>query len=286
MIYLILVTVLWAFSFSLIGVYLSGQVDAYFSVWIRIALALLLFLPFLKRKDASIKTVLAYTGIGSVQLGLMYVFYYKSFGLLSVPEVLVFTILTPVYVTLIHDAFEKHFNPLYLLSAFIAVAGAAVIRWGAIDAGFLNGFLVVQGANFCFAFGQVAYKRLKTTSMASLSPLNTFSWFYLGAFIVASILWLSLGQPKYPTEAHQWGILLWLGLGASGVGYFLWNYGATQVNAAVLAVMNNALIPAGLLVNLVLWNREIDTLRLTIGAVIIMIALWIGMKKPQNHASA
>ena len=46
MIYLILVTILWAFSFSPIGVYLSGQVDAYFSVWIRVALALLLFLPF------------------------------------------------------------------------------------------------------------------------------------------------------------------------------------------------------------------------------------------------
>ena len=63
------------------------------------------FCPF-EAQGCFANSVLAYTGIGAVQLGLMYVFYYKSFELLSVPEVLVFTILTPVYVTLIHDAFE------------------------------------------------------------------------------------------------------------------------------------------------------------------------------------
>ena len=48
--YLLIVTALWAFSFSLIGVYLAGQVDAYFSVLTRIALASLVFLPFLRRR--------------------------------------------------------------------------------------------------------------------------------------------------------------------------------------------------------------------------------------------
>jgi hypothetical protein len=44
--YLFAVTLLWAFSFSLIGVYLAGQVDAWFSVLMRITLATLVFLPF------------------------------------------------------------------------------------------------------------------------------------------------------------------------------------------------------------------------------------------------
>lgn len=44
--YLISVTALWAFSFSLIGVYLAGQVDGYFAVLIRVTLAMLVFLPF------------------------------------------------------------------------------------------------------------------------------------------------------------------------------------------------------------------------------------------------
>ncbi len=45
---LIITTILWAFSFSLIGVYLAGQVDSVFSVLVRLALAALVFLPCLR----------------------------------------------------------------------------------------------------------------------------------------------------------------------------------------------------------------------------------------------
>ncbi|GAL25047.1 putative acetate efflux pump MadN [Vibrio variabilis] len=49
--YLYSVTLLWAFSFSLIGVYLAGQVDSWFSVLMRVVLAALVFLPFTKFKQ-------------------------------------------------------------------------------------------------------------------------------------------------------------------------------------------------------------------------------------------
>lgn len=44
--YLSVITLLWAFSFSLIGVYLAGQVDPWFSVLTRVSLAALVFIPF------------------------------------------------------------------------------------------------------------------------------------------------------------------------------------------------------------------------------------------------
>lgn len=62
---------------------------------------------------------------------------------------------------------------------------------------------------------------------------------------------------------------------ASGFGYFAWNKGATLVNAGALAVMNNALVPAGLIVNIVIWNRDVDIVRLAIGGAIIMFSLWV-----------
>ena len=68
---------------------------------------------------------------------------------------------------------------------------------------------------------------------------------------------------------------MWLGAGASGLGYFLWNKGATQVNAGVLAIMNNALIPAGLLVNLLIWNQHADLWRLGLGGGLIFLSLFI-----------
>ncbi|MDP4534770.1 EamA family transporter [Alkalimonas collagenimarina] len=279
------ITLLWAFSFSLIGVYLAGQVDSYFAVLSRVALAALVFLPFLLRQKIAPTLAIQLMGIGAIQLGLMYLFYYQSFLLLSVPEVLIFTIFTPVYITLLHDLLEGRFHGRYLLSALLAIAGAAIMRWNSLNDDFWFGFLVVQGANLCFASGQVLYKyRLAHWPVATPPAHHTlFGWFYLGALLIALPAWLLLGQPQYPTTSLQWSILLWLGVVASGLGYYLWNRGATKVNSGQLAIMNNALIPAGLLVNLLIWNRDTDVLRLALGAGLMLVALWLVSRHQQKH---
>lgn len=134
--FLIGVTVLWAFSFSLIGVYLAGQVDSYFAVLMRVALAALVFLPFLRPRLLKGRQRWVLMGLGAVQLGVMYLFFYQSFLLLSVPEVLLFTIFTPIYITLLDDALFGRFTPFYLITASLAVLGAAVIRYDGVDGGF------------------------------------------------------------------------------------------------------------------------------------------------------
>jgi len=276
MFYLSAVTLLWAFSFSLIGVYLAGQVDSWFSVWMRVALASVVFLPFLKFKQVPKSLIAKLMAIGGIQLGLMYCFYYQSFLLLSVPEVLLFTVFTPIYVTLIYDMLKARFSPWYLVTAAIAVAGAVFIKFAGINDNFLTGFLVVQGANLCFAVGQVAYKYVIEQQPVELPQRTIFGYFYLGAFVVASIAFLLLGNvEKLPTTSLQWGILVYLGVIASGLGYFVWNKGACLVNAGALAIMNNALVPAGLIVNILIWNRDVDVARLAIGGVIILLSLWI-----------
>ena len=82
--YLAFVTCLWAFSFSLIGVYLAGQVDAWFSAFSRVALATCVFIPFLIRSRIPKDLILKLMAIGGVQLGLMYGFYYHSFLFLRI----------------------------------------------------------------------------------------------------------------------------------------------------------------------------------------------------------
>lgn len=272
--YLFAVTLLWAFSLSLIGVYLAGQVDAWFSVLIRVALATLVFLPFLKPKLTSKLLALKLMLIGAVQLGVMYSFYYHSFLFLSVPEVLLFTVMTPLYITLLNDAFNKHFNPRFFAVALIAVLGAVAIRWEGLNSHFIIGLLLVQGANISFATGQVTYKRLMATNQ--LDDKTVFGWFFIGALVVASACYALFGNTsKLPSTPTQWGILIYLGILASGLGYFLWNKGATKVNVGALAVMNNVLIPAGIIVNVLIWNKNADIMRLSMGGAIMLAALVI-----------
>ena len=284
---LITVTLLWAFSFSLIGVYLAGQVDAWFSVLMRVALATIVFLPFLKLRQIEAKIAFKLMICGALQLGIMYGFYYQSFLYLSVPEVLLFTVMTPLYVTLINDMLDRRFNVGFAISAIIAILGAVAIRYQGIDEGFIKGLLIVQGANICFASGQVSYKRIIAKERPDLQQRTVFGWFFLGALAVVVPCYLVLGNPdKLPTTALQWSILTYLGVVASGLGYFAWNKGATIVNVGTLAVANNLLIPAGILVNVIFWNRDADILRLAIGGGIILLALWINDKFNQKHAKA
>ena len=274
--YLVGVTALWAFSFSLIGVYLAGQVDSYFAVLVRVTLAMLVFLPFLRPSLLRGKQRLALMALGAIQLGIMYTFFYHSFLLLSVPEVLLFTIFTPVYIALLDDLMFKRFTPIYLVTAILAVLGAGVIRYDGIDSGFWLGFLVVQGANLCFAIGQVGYRRLAADLPPTLAWHNVFGWFFIGAMLVALPAFLLFGNSAaLPSITLQWDVLAWLGLVASGVGYFAWNQGATRVDAGTLAIMNNALVPAGLVVNLVIWNRDADVGKLLLGAAIMGASLWL-----------
>ncbi len=214
--YLVAVTLLWAFSFSLIGEYLAGQVDSYFAVLTRTLLATLVFVPFLRRRWLNLKLAVQLMLIGAVQLGVMYIFYYQSFLLLTVPEVLIFTIFTPIYITLYYDWLARRFSPYYLLTAVLSVIGAALIRYDNLTSDYLVGFLVVQGANICFATGQVAYKQLLAKQTTPPPHLAIFGCFHIGALLVSIISWLFFGKAHYPTQTMQWVILIWLGAGASG----------------------------------------------------------------------
>ncbi|MBL4855376.1 MAG: EamA family transporter [Idiomarina sp.] len=278
---LILITLLWAASFSLIGVYLAGQVDGYLVVFIRMILALITVLPLfrwrhLSSQNGQLPQLAKLAVIGAVQIGAMYLFLYHAFLYLSVAEVLLFTIFTPLYITLIDELIlnRKHLPLLWWIAAAVSVCGAAIIRYQPLSDDFITGFFLIQAANACFAAGQVAYKRLPTGK--TLEQSQQFAAFFFGASVIAGLGVLFFGDlTKMPTTNLQWGILLWLGIVASGLGYLGWNLSGKRVNTGQLATMNNALIPAGILVNVIFWEQSFDYTRLSIGALIIILAVWL-----------
>ena len=283
---LILITLLWAASFSLIGEYLAGQVDGYWVVFIRMVLALLTILPLFKWRQLnaySVKTLTQLAGIGAVQIGLMYLFLYHAFLYLSVAEVLLFTIFTPLYITLIDEIIlgRRRLPFTWWLAAAISVLGAAIIRYQGLSTDFVIGFALIQAANICFAAGQVAYKRLELGS--TQNQIQQFAAFFAGASLVSGLGVLLFGNHQMlPNTPLQWGILFWLGIVASGLGYLGWNLASKWGNTGQLAAMNNALIPAGILVNVLFWQHDTDWLRWLLGASLIVIAVVLASRQQIN----
>jgi drug/metabolite transporter (DMT)-like permease len=272
---LFLVSLFWAFSFGLTkGLGLDGT----FLSAARLGLALLVFLPFLRLRGLTALTALALAGIGAVQFGLMYLAYNESFRFLAAHEVALLTLTTPVFVTLLADAFDRTLRVRALLAAFLSVLGGAAIVVKTIpSANTFAGVALIQLSNLAFALGQILYRRLRAQQPA-LRDRNVFALLYAGAFVVAlgatftRDISVELTTPKLL-------VLLYLGLIASGLGFFLWNLGATRVTAGTLAAMNNAKIPLAVVVSIVVFRESADWVRLALSAALMGFAVWLAEKK-------
>lgn len=276
MFYLILSSLLFTLSFGLIKNYL-GNLDPTFVAWARLIFALPVFLPFFRLKGLSLGLSLRLAVIGGIQFGVMYVLYIQAFQYLDAYQVALFTIFTPIYVTLINDLFKHQFIFINLLMALLAVAGAAVIKYHSLSYhNLLTGFLLMQASNICFAFGQLEYRRLRHVH-TELKDAKVYALLYLGAVIVTTIVTTFKGgwsNFNIMTE-QQFYILLYLGAVASGLGFFFWNVGAVKAAAGTLAVMNNLKVPLAVFVTLTVFGEKADVLRLLIGGGLMIIAVII-----------
>lgn len=272
---LVVVSLIWAFSFGLIkGLGLDGtQLAA-----TRLGLALLVLLPFLRPRGLGARTSAAFVGIGAVQFGAMYLAYNESFRFLASYETALFTLTTPIFVTLFADALERTLRPRALLAAAIAVVGASLVVKKASQP--LLGIALVQLSNLAFAIGQVLYKRLRTQQPA-LRDRDVFALLFLGGFVVAFGAACFRGVTWTFTARQVW-VVLYLGVLASGVGFFLWNVGATKVRAGTLAVMNNAKVPLAVAVSLLFFGERasVDNLTALLASLGLMsFAVWLAEKK-------
>jgi len=225
---------------------------------------------FIGRKDA-LKLVL----LGAVQYGIMYLAYIHAFRYLPAYQVALFTVFTPLYVTLLDDILEKRFRMLFLLTAGLAVLGTAVIihRPGTWT-GMSTGFWLVQASNLCFAVGQVLYRREFKWGVAR--DREVFGLMYLGAVGVTLLPAGHASGWRVPAlTVIQADALLYLGIVASGLGFFLWNVGAKRVNAGALAVLNNLKVPLAVWVSILVFRETADLIRVTAGTVIILGALFV-----------
>jgi drug/metabolite transporter (DMT)-like permease len=280
------VTIIWAFSFSLIGHFLAGSVDPYISILLRFLIASFVLLPFFDFSLLRKKISLHYIFIGMVQIGLMYIFYYKSFEFLSVPLVALLTITTPLYVQLISDLFFVKFSKQSLFALGASLIGAIFLKWAPLNQLEVRGIILIQLANICFATGQVLYKFFQINKRKEIPPLQSFFLFYVGAIIpIIPLVILKSDMSKLPHTMTHFVVILWLGVMASAVGYYLWNSGSLKVHQTQLAVMNNAVIPCAILVNFVIWKKLIQWQTFLIGTTLIALSILISHKIQRQYQS-
>ena len=272
MAFLLTVSILWALSFGLVPQ--VSALGAPFVAAVRTVLAALVFLPLVRPRGLPARDLLALAGVGALQFGLMYVLYLQSYRWLHPAEVALFTIFTPLFVTLVNGLLVRRMSWLFLLTAGLAVAGTGICLWTSLGRpGLALGFLFMQASNACFALGQVLYRRLAPrTGKGDHELMGILD---LGAVLVAvamalpTVDWAKVAQ----MTPRQLGVLVYLGAIASGLGFFLFNAGARRTDIGTLAIFNNAKIPLAILASALVFHDKVDWARLAAGGLVIAGAL-------------
>lgn len=279
---LLITSLIWALSFGLLGNFLS-DLPASFVAMVRMAGALAVFVPFLRKTPP--RHALAMMGIGAVQFGGMYLCYIAAFHYLPSHQVALFTATTPIYVVLASGLIKRKLAPLHITAAVLAAAGGAGILWNGYTAGkgVLTGILLVQLSNLCFAAGQIAYVSLKDSWFKG-GEASSFAYAYAGALLVTLPTGLPAGLACWrEISAPQWWLLAYLGAVASGVCFFLWNYGARRVTPVKLAIMNNLKIPLAAFTSLVLFGESTSIPLLALGSVLILASFLVTPVSPEKR---
>jgi len=280
---LLLTTLIWGFSFTLIGSVLKG-IDPFLIASLRLGLACLCFLPFLRLESVRGRGRWLLMGIGALQFGCMYVAYLSAFAFAPTYMVALFSSFTPMWISLM-AAFLKPVSPTRLwLAGLLATAGALLIRSGQEleQEGIWTAFALMQVSNICFGGGQLAYRSWKRTH-PGLRERDSFAWLYLGGFLLSLFftLFRLLPSGELPEiRPLQGGVIVYLGLIASGLGFFLWNYGASRVSTAALAAANNLVVPLGVLVALIFGDVQPNWSLFLPGAACIAAALALAPREP------
>ncbi len=287
MIYLLLVSAVWGLSFGLFKDQLT-DLNPHLVACIRLSLAIPLFLPFWKGRALPLSQKWHLVLIGGVQYGLMYSLLNLSFQYLLGWQVALLTIFTPLYVSILSDLNGGKFCLRNLWLSLTAVLGAGILLYQSSDwSEHITGFFLMQGSNLCFAYGQVAYRNMR--SQISLKrDVDFYILLFLGGILVTSLATLITNgwSDVEKIQGSQAGALVYLGMIASGLCFFGWNLGALKVKTSVLAVANNLKIIFAILFALILFNEPANWVRLALGGGIMTAALLLAQKRKTAPAAA
>jgi drug/metabolite transporter (DMT)-like permease len=237
-------------------------------------------LPFLNLGKINRRTAINLALIGAVQFGAMYVLYLRAFNYLHAYEVALFAITTPLYLAIIEAIAQRRWDSRLGAATLLAIAGAAAVSWETITTTHVvTGFLLMQASNLCFAFGQFAYRHVRSRTSGS-GDLQLFGLLYLGGLAVTVSASLVTGAwPGFHPNQQQWLVLAYLGVVASGLCFFWWNLGATRVNGATLAAFNNVKIPLAVACSLLFFGETANIRRLLIGGTLMIAAIFMAKKQ-------
>ncbi len=264
-----LVTLCWGLSFPLARI-LVGEMEPLWITCFRFLLGGSVLFIFSAAKSSwqiikqqSWKLIIF---LAVFEFFLMYFLYLSSLKYLPASKVAALTLTTPAIILLFESFFRKKLPGFKIvIPVLLAILGAATLynrNPGTIMNGSdqLFGFTLILGSNACFAFANVVMRpKIQASSLLVISLAQ------LLAALMSGIVSFSLtGLPKNLTLSN-WGILIYLSVIATGLGFWFWNRSINKLGALYPSLISNLKAPIAAILSMIILSEIVPNI------------MWLGM---------
>ncbi len=279
---LVMATLFWGGTF-VAGRLISRELEPFSAAFLRFALASLVLLPILVRREGGLPRLTARQWLAVGLLGLSGVFAYNLFffyGLQTVEAGRAALIIAanPVFIALFSFLlFGERFTLLKIAGVVISVLGAMTV----ISRGHLGLLLqgdVGRGELYLLGcvFSWVAYTLIGKRVLSGLSPLAAVSYSAsIGALLLLPFAIESGGLADLPTLSNQALLgLLYLSLFGTVLG-FVWFYqGVLAIGPTRAGQFINLVPVSGVALGALLLGESLSLSLLT-GGLLVLLGLWL-----------
>ena len=298
MVDLVTTAFIWGFSFALAKKALNN-LSPYELVTIRLALGALTVFILTNFSAFRVPRILSGSAkksfkreklkvaflIGLFEFASTYILYTWSLKFLPSGVVGTLTLLTPVltYSVSMLAGISK-WSGKALLSISLSILGAALcFPMTRIFAGFhpeasaVTGFMLIMISNLFFAVGNVIITKTERRGLWTQSL--TFHGLGVGALLALMACFVfPAGNYSRFSDYHVWLLPFYLGIVATGLGFFLWNRGVQKVSATAASVVGNFKAPFSILWGALLLGESVSW-SLMAGLLCLLAAVQVLPKK-------
>lgn len=270
--YLYLAITLFFFSsMEIVSKPLMGEIDPFFMTAFRFLIGGLFLMPFVGKKLPP-KEIILLTLIGSLNsiVSMTLLQLSVKFGNASTAATLIAT--NPLFVTIFAPFFgtEKLTKKKYL-GTCLGFVGILIFISGMLEGDTITGFLFGMGSALSFALYTLLLKPhvLKHGALTA----TAYSSFFSG--VVYSLILMLFGQFNLPSlSLSSWTILLYLGIGVTGIAYFTFFAAAERIGASTASRVFYLKPVVATFLAFIFLSEEISALKL-IGIAVIILSLLI-----------
>lgn len=265
------ITLLFFSLLEVVSKPLMGLVDPYFMTFFRF-LTGGLFLSLFIRKRLPIKEVLSLTLIGTLNAVISMTLLQLSIKLGNASTAAVLIASNPIFVAAFAPLIARErINRKKYIGIFIGLAGIGVFISGKIIGDTFAGIITGVGAAITFALYAVLMKR----HISQYGALNCTAYSTIFPSLIYGALLLVTRNFNFPTlDFSGWMIMLFMGVGITGIAYFTFFRAAEKIGAATASRVFYLKPVAATLLAVLFLGESVGVIKI-VGMIIIIISLFI-----------